>query len=136
MSINGGIKMTRKNIIILRIISAVFGMSNILGFVWFGEFYDLRPVTSILFEMSTGIVLLMFSLMPSFLLKNMIIRIFIIVLIIIGSANCIYKMTRQWNLINGPDYGAIIIQIIILCVMIAILCNIFRTSKDSNKSDA
>lgn len=126
--------MNKKHILIIKIISAFFGLSSLLGFIWFGEYYESRPVVFTLFEMSTGMTLLLFALMPLFLINNIMIRIILIILIIVGSASCIYKIIGHWTLVNGPDYGAIILQVIILCIMIIILKYLIK--KMSNSEDS
>lgn len=118
--------MRRNIIIIVKIVSILLSISIILGTLWYGDYYGSKPSFLIFFEVSPGISLLLFALLPGALLKIITIRIFLILLIIIGAASCIYKIPIHWNLINGPDYGAIILQLIILCLMGIILKNIIR----------
>lgn len=131
--------MTKNTIVVIKIISAFFGISIMLGFVWFGDYYASKSVISIIFEMSTGISLLIVTVLPISMVKNFAIRIFMTGLIVIGAASFIYRIPRDLQLINGPDYGAIIFKLIVLFLMIAILRYIFKGIKEENsekKGDA
>jgi hypothetical protein len=126
-------EMIMKNnyLIILRVLSIIFGLSVLLGFLWFGDYYQSVSIPSILFEGSTGVSLLIFACMPNFLMRNIIVRIFLIGGLIIGAANCIYKIPGHCKIINGPDYGAIIIEIIILGIIIIILRYLIKLKQEN-----
>jgi len=126
--------MKNSHLIILRVLSIFFGLSILLGSLWFGDYYQSASLSSILFEISTAVALLTFACMPNFLIRNTIVRIILIGGMLIGGANCIYKIPGHCKMVNGPDYGAIIIQLIILCIIIIILRYLIKLRKDSKST--
>jgi hypothetical protein len=79
--------------------------------------------------MSTGVAFLIYAFLPSFLLKFSFTRVLLSLLIITGASNYLFRIYNDWMLINGPDYGALILRSLSILLFAIMLQQIFRMRK-------
>ena len=109
--------MKKKTFTNARNIAVLLSVPHLLGGFWFSDsFFDF-----IFFRIWVGLALLITPLVSNSLLNLIAIRTMVIILIIIGILNSVYMMFGDLTLINGPDFVALILRMVVLYLLIIML---------------
>lgn len=101
-----------------------------LGFLWFYD--ESNGYIMNAFLASTGIALLLGSVITDLLLDSVIIRRIMMSLLILGIVSCINSMVTDLTLVHYPDYPAFIIRIIVLFVLIQLFRRAWGRTSEKN----
>ena len=117
---DGGI-MKKRVIQLSRGVAIFLGLGNIVGFIWYADYFISEPWGNILFSLSPGIALLSLSFIPESYLGYRGARILSALIGITAVVHEIHKINSDLTLPNYPDIGAIVIRAFTVIVLVVLI---------------
>ena len=112
--------MKKINFNIVKYLSLFLGSAFLLGVVWYSAKPEYKNIYSFLFNLSTGFALIVTPFIPDKLLKYVVVKVFIVLLIIIGIINNIHRMYDDLTFIYEVDWPAFVLRLIAMCLLVII----------------